>query len=293
MLLELHPVPSLHAFVSHGAVEDCSKFSLQFLLIESNFLPSFSLQVTIFNAKGGTYLCGATLIDDRHILTAANCFDGKSLNPEDYSVEIGQTILKTPINPYRIQEIVLHEDYTPFLNNDIAIIRLDEPVKNVSDAVCILEDDNLEEGKLVTLLGWGQLSLSKRTPDRLQVVAGIPVVENRACSAIYKNKNAIYKMKFITNSAFPNGITEDLMCAGREKGGSDACQGDSGGPLLYEFEPDQFALVGIVSFGYQCVQPNSPGVYTRVSYFLPWITQYIESQTQFQLDPRRRPSRVG
>ncbi|GIY37124.1 coagulation factor, putative [Caerostris extrusa] len=163
--------------------------------------------VTIFNANGGTYLCGATLIDDRHILTAANCFDGRSLNPEDYNVEIGQTILKTPINPYRIQEIVLHEDYTPFLNNDIAIIR------------------------------WGQLSLSKRTPDKLQ--------------------------------------------------------GDSGGPLLYEFEPDQFALVGIVSFGYQCVQPNSPGVYTRVSYFLPWITQYIESQTQFQLDPRRRSPRVG
>ncbi|GIX78729.1 hypothetical protein CDAR_554711 [Caerostris darwini] len=55
-------------------------------------------------------------------------------------------------------------------------------------------------------------------------------------------------------------------------------QGDSGGPLLFEFARGYFVLVGIVSFGYKCAEPNFPGVYTRVSSFLPWITQNIKNQ---------------
>lgn len=48
-------------------------------------------------------------------------------------------------------------------------------------------------------------------------------------------------------------------------------QGDSGGPLMAPTETDRFSIIGIVSFGYKCAEPDIPGVYTRVSYFLDFI----------------------
>ncbi len=60
------------------------------------------------------------------------------------------------------------------------------------------------------------------------------------------------------------------ICAGNYQYSKDTCQGDSGGPLMYEVN-GQWMVNGVVSYGDECAKLYRPGVYTRVSHYIPWI----------------------
>ena len=63
------------------------------------------------------------------------------------------------------------------------------------------------------------------------------------------------------------------MCAGGVVG-EDSCNGDSGGPLVVRERADHpWYQVGVVSFGDTVCTRGTPGIYTRVEAFLPWIAQ--------------------
>ena len=60
--------------------------------------------------------------------------------------------------------------------------------------------------------------------------------------------------------------------------GEDSCNGDSGGPLVYRPTPDSpWYQVGVVSFGTTKCGVGKPGVYTRLSVFIPWIERHLEA----------------
>ena len=42
--------------------------------------------------------------------------------------------------------------------------------------------------------------------------------------------------------------------------------------------------IGIVSFGNECANPDYPGVYTRVSRVLGWISRHTEEETVWSSD---------
>jgi secreted trypsin-like serine protease len=94
--------------------------------------------------------------------------------------------------------------------------------------------------------------------------ATVKVVPNEECKQHYP-KN--WKLKY--------GLIDTQLCANDPV--MDTCRGDSGGPLeikLYaKFKLIPF-VVGITSFGSRCGK-NIPGVYTRVSSYIPWIESVV------------------
>jgi trypsin len=107
-------------------------------------------------------------------------------------------------------------------------------------------------GALAVVSGWGTLSSgSSSLPSQLQAVE-VDITAHAACNNAY---------------AEYGGITVNMICAGVTGGGKDSCQGDSGGPLVVGS-----SLVGIVSWGAGCAEPNYPGVYSNVATLKSFVT---------------------
>ncbi|XP_046982313.1 collagenase-like isoform X2 [Schistocerca americana] len=77
--------------------------------------------------------------------------------------------------------------------------------------------------------------------------------------------NAVCEQKYE-----PGFILESTLCAGNENRG--ICSGDHGGPLVLKSK-DGYKQIGIASFYYEKCEVPLPGGYSRVTYFLDWITR--------------------
>lgn len=54
-------------------------------------------------------------------------------------------------------------------------------------------------------------------------------------------------------------------------------QGDSGGPLMWLNRKDfKYYVIGIVSYGFRCAERGYPGVYTKISEYINWISRKVQ-----------------
>lgn len=164
-----------------------------------------------------------------------------------------------------VDTIYVHEKWNPlFLWNDIAIIKLAEPVE-LSDTIqvaCIPEPGSLlPQDYPCYVTGWGRLWTDGPIADVLQ--QGLqPIVSHATCSRL--------DWWFIK-------VRQTMVCAGGD-GVTSACNGDSGGPLNCQAEDGSWQVRGIVSFGSSkgCNVLKKPVVFTRVSAYNDWINEKIQ-----------------
>ncbi|CAG7823759.1 unnamed protein product [Allacma fusca] len=214
--------------------------------------------IVLLRSKG-QHICSGTILNEEFVLTAAHCF--QTFQASDYEMVAAEHNKdRNDGHEQTVQAIKLfiHADYDDETQvNDITLLKVSPKFKfNDKVQAVVLPAKTYDPKPNINMwfAGWGRLVEDGETPDILHEVT-LPIIQRARCKAVLADYT----------------ITDNHLCAGG-RGGKDTCEGDSGGPM-YLIEGEKQTQVGIVSWGLGCAEVGLPGVYTRVSSYLDWISE--------------------
>jgi secreted trypsin-like serine protease len=169
-----------------------------------------------------------------------------------------------PVQNIPIAETIAHPEWDEVhQHNDIALVRLQRPAQfnYYVKPICLPTTTELQNlnyhGAKFFISGWGTMDNGQKSAVKQKLA--VPEVALETCKQKYEN--------------LERTPTNNHICAGG-KLGRDSCKGDSGGPLmkLQKGAHRFWLLAGVVSYGpVICGTDGVPGVYTKVSSYMPWI----------------------
>lgn len=208
--------------------------------------------------------CGGTVIDSRYVVTAAHCLyveEGEK-HWDRIELTMGAANLKSEGTISRVShEAICHAGHDPYLANDIALIKLDEPLP--MEVVPAKIDDfrrpSLRPGGIAISAGWP--------------VTGPFAPETTQTGQLRKTPLSV------TDVEWPGFITVTSP-SGRVEG---VCQGESGGPLLSNVN-GQSSIAGVLSgiepgtndhTGEPCMKAAYEMYFTPIAAYRDWINNVM------------------
>ncbi|XP_013198619.2 collagenase-like [Amyelois transitella] len=203
-----------------------------------------------------TSVCGASIISNTKLITAAHCWTDGEYQALLVEVVLASNTLFTGGTRVATDDVIAHEDFNPeSLQNDIAIITVPRIEFSGNLMAISLPMVDSYVGTQCQVVGFGRTAEEEPLTLTQQLShAYLTVISNEECGIFYGEL-----------------ITDSLVCTSGLDGRG-PCGGDSGGPVFYGDE--EFTLIGVVSFGaaYGC-EAGFPSSHTRVTAFLQWINE--------------------
>lgn len=234
---------------------------------------------------GGEYstgpYCGATILDDTHVMTAAHCVVSLSDSDNYFAVVVPQLEDEDDyLNStyYRVKNFYYPDDYeqssSDLYPNDIAILELEESMNvSSSDYVAYTDDESYRDADN-TFIAVGHGYTSTDEDD----------------STVLQETDLIYVSNSTCEDVFGDALTSAQICFDGEYNSATGlknavCSGDSGGPV-YWIDGSSQTQVGVTSFGpTTCGNPNLDvtSVFTEVSDYTDWIEDVLDGNETPQL----------
>ncbi|XP_055587401.1 trypsin 3A1-like [Uranotaenia lowii] len=215
-------------------------------------------------------LCNGVIVDQQHVLTAAQCVFNENrrlMDPFWLTIVAGDLQLMNQgarRQTRKVSRINVHPQFNIFTReHDLAVLRLNEPFDLPSNTVDVARRRTsiTSIGETCEFAGWGETAGTGTSVNVNQRYFPMVINDRDACNGA---------------AMHAGGVMETMICAGNTAVTNAAapCHGNMGAGLYCNRE-----LVGTLSFGINCGGANNPPVFTQVRNYRRWIEEQFSETT--------------